>query len=299
MLHGLLMRGMSLVPRPIMRRMAGRYIAGETLQEAVARLELLGTQGYPGVLDILGEHVRDAAEARAAAEQYKRGADAIAARALDAYVSIKPTHLGLLLGEELALELYADVAAHCRELGVLVRVEMEDHLTTDATLRVFERLRARFANVGIVLQSRLLRTPDDVDALCGATANGVLDVRMVKGVYLEPESIAHTEPEPIRAAFVDCCARLWRRGARVCPATHDPELAERLALLLRELGKGPADYEFQVLMGVREDLWPSWRAAGHPVRVYVPYGPEWRAYSQRRMQRNPELFRAVLRNAWR
>jgi proline dehydrogenase len=119
---------------------------------------------------------------------------------------------------------------------------------------------------------------------------------MVKGIYLEPAAIAHTEPEPIRRAYVEASRLLLQRGARLSFATHDEVLAERLLAACRELGVPRERYEFQVLLGVREGLWQKWRAAGEHVRVYVPFGPEWRAYSTRRLRKNPEIFRHVLRD---
>ncbi len=282
-----------LVPTPVMRRLAGRYIAGEILPEAIEVLRKQAAAGHPGILDILGEDVKDEAEAREVCTHYKHAADAIHAHKLDANVSTKPTHLGLPLGEDLCLELYSELAAHTQKLGQFLRVEMEDHPTTDATLRIFEALRQKYDNVGIVLQSRLHRTLQDIAAL----ADGPLDVRMVKGIYLEPEKIAHTEYEPIARAYVDCCRALFERGARVCFATHDEIMAEDLIGLVREFKVDSDHYEFQVLLGVREFLWEQWKSAGHQVRIYVPYGPEWRAYSQRRLRKNPKLLRAVMRNA--
>lgn len=283
------------VPKPVLRRLAARYIAGETLPEALARLEHLARRGYPGILDVLGEGVTSAERARAAAESYAASAQAIAARALDCYVSVKPTHVGLTISEDLAHELYARLARRCAELSLFVRVEMEDHPTTDATLRTFERLRREHANVGLVLQSRLLRTPADIDRL----APGPLDVRMVKGIYLEPASIAHTEPEPIRQAYVQCVRQLAARGARLALATHDAELAAQCVEALRAAGRGPDTWEFQVLLGVREELWERWKQAGHRVRVYVPFGPEWRAYTLRRMKKNPQIVAQVMRQFFR
>lgn len=286
------------IPRPLMRRLASRYIAGETLEEALAKLASLAAHGHPGILDILGEHIADEAEARAVAASYAAAADQLAARRLDAYVSVKPTHLALTMNEALCLELYGGLAAHCRARGLRLRVEMEDHPTTDATLRVFEALRARFDNVGIVLQSRLFRTLDDIDRL----APGPLHVRMVKGIYLEPPAIAHTEAEPIRAAYVACTRKLLERGATISFATHDDALADRCVTLIGEFGHPRDGYEFQVLLGVREPLWERWRAAGHSVRVYVPYGPDWRAYSTRRLRKNPQILRHVMRDTlmfWR
>ncbi len=280
------------IPRPILRRLAGRYIAGEHLEDALEKLEALGRAGHPGIVDLLGEDVTSAEAARHVLDEYRAIARSVAQAGLDAYVSVKPTHLGLRLSEALCAELYAELARSCAAHGRFLRVEMEDHTTTDATLRVFEGLRARFDNVGIVLQSRLLRTPRDIDAL----APGPLAVRMVKGIYLEPRAIAHVEPEPIREAYVAQCRQLFERGARVSFATHDELLGERLLALCRELGVGQDRFEFQVLLGVREPLWDAWRGAGHTVRVYVPFGPQWRAYSTRRLRKNPQIFRHVLRD---
>ena len=295
MLHSLIVRAMPLVPRPIMRRVASRYIAGETLEQALTAVEGFAQRGYPGILDLLGEDVREELKAREAQATYRLAADGIAARSLDCHISIKPTHFGLNLNPNLAIDLYAELATHCADLGVFVRVEMEDHTTTDETLRLFAELRKDHENVGIVLQARLLRTIEDIEAL----GSEPVDVRVVKGVYIEPEEIAHTVPEQIRLAFVAACERLWKRGARVCLATHDQALGGRLILSVSKLRKTPDDYEFQVLMGVQEALWERWHGAGHPVRVYVPFGPQWRAYGQRRLARNPDLLRAVMRNFFR
>jgi proline dehydrogenase len=293
MLHKLLVSSISLVPRPMMRRIAGRYIAGETQEEALVKLRELAREGYPGILDILGEDSSSEAHARAATTAYIEGATAIAEAGLDTYVSIKPTHLGLRTSETLALELYRELTAHCARLGVRVRVEMEDHPNTDATLRLFETLRAEFDNVGIVLQARLLRTPDDIAKL----APGPLDLRMVKGIYLEPASIAHTERDPIRDAYLAACRQLLERGdVRVRFATHDDQLGEQLAALVKEFAVPRENYEFQVLLGVQNPLWKRWKSAGHTVRVYVPFGPEWREYSQRRLRKNPDLLKAVMRD---
>lgn len=280
------------VPTPIMRRLSSRYIAGETLDQAITRLEALRAAGFPGILDVLGEGVKSADEARRVADHYVEGAARLRAANLEVYVSVKPTHVGLSIGEELCYELYAKIAAALEPHGQFLRVEMEDHPTTDGTLRVFARLRARFEKVGIVLQSRLFRTLDDIRALPAVP----VDVRLVKGIYLEPAAIAHTEQNAIRAAYVACAQALLQRGDRISFATHDEFLAEQCLAEVRRAGRGHEAYEFQVLMGVREPLWQVWRSAGHQVRVYVPYGPDWRAYSQRRLRKNPKIFGHVLRD---
>lgn len=293
MLHKLFMATMPFVPRPLMRMIAGKYIAGETQAEALAELKRLAQAGFPGIYDILGEGSSTEEHARAAAREYHAGAIAIAQAGLDAYVSIKPTHMGLSSNEDLALELYRELAEACQELGVFMRIEMEDHPTTDATLRIFEVLRADFSGVGIVLQSRLLRTLKDIDDL----APGPLDVRLVKGIYLEPAEIAHTQRADISRAYVDCARRLLERGeCRLRFATHDASLAQNLAEQVQEFALPREAYEFQVLLGVQRPLWDTLRAEGHTVRVYVPFGPEWREYSQRRLGKNPDLLKAVMRD---
>ncbi len=291
MLHKVIAKGLEFVPKPVLSKIAGRYIAGETLEDELRELERVKAVGFKGIFDILGEHVRDADEARESVLEYIKGAEAIAKAGLDAYISIKPTHVGLLLDEALAAELYEQAVTRCAELGLLLRVEMEDHPTTDATLRIFEDLRTRHDNVGIVLQARLFRTLDDIEKM----AEGKVDVRLVKGIYIEPAAIAHTRPEPIRQAFVTCTQKLVDRGAHVRFGTHDALLAERLIRIVKERALTTEDYEFQVLLGVQEHLWSEWQTAGHPVRVYVPFGPEWKAYSLRRLSKNPQLLIAVTR----
>ena len=260
----------------------------------VVALERLGRAGFQSIIDILGEDVADEAAARGVVDQYKRASDGVAQGGYDAYVSVKPTHVGLRTSEELAHDLFAEIATHAAGHGQFMRVEMEDHTTTDATLRIFQRLRSAHDNVGIVLQSRLFRTADDVEALLATDPAG-LHVRMVKGIYLEPAEIAHVDPDPIRDAYVRLARRLVEAGAFVSAATHDELVAEAVAADCSALGR-PDAFELQVLMGVRPRLWDTWRANGWPVRVYVPYGPEWRAYSQRRLRKNPTIFRHVLKD---
>ena len=278
------------IPRPLMRQLSARYIAGETLEEALGKLRGLQARGFLGVLDSLGEDVADEAEARDVLRTYQEAATAASEAGLDSYVSIKPTHFGLRISRDLCEELYADLLSHCASIGVFARVEMEDHSTTDDTLEIFRSLRARFDNVGIVLQSRLFRTPEDVAALPESC-----DVRMVKGIYLEPAEIAHTQPEPIRQAFIDLTDTLLRSGHTVAVATHDPVMAD--AVLERQAAANVAEERtyFEVLLGVQERLWEDWKARGKTVRAYVPYGPEWRAYSQRRLRKNPEILRHLIK----
>lgn len=293
LLHQIVVSSLPLVPRTIMRRLAARYIAGERLEDATAVLRQMEERGFGGVLDILGEDVKDAAAADAALEEYERGVSVIAEGGLDSYVSVKPTHFGLRSDPERTRERYARLCAVAAKKGQLVRVEMEDHTTTDATLELFHSLRAEFENVGIVLQARLFRTPGDIEAL----GDDPVDVRMVKGIYLEPAEIAHTDHQAIRDAFVECSELLFRRGHTIAFATHDEHMAARVLRVASDLGVDPSRHYFEVLLGVQEPLWERWKAAGQRVRIYVPYGPEWRSYSQRRLRKNPEVLSHVMRNA--
>jgi proline dehydrogenase len=293
LLHSAVLAVLPRMPKPLMRRIAARYIAGESLEQALAKLAELARAGHAGILDILGEDVTTAEQARGVAREYAEAGERLADSRVDAYVSVKPTHLGLRLSEALALELYRDLARHLARRRLFLRVEMEDHTTTDATLRLFEALAAEFGSgVGIVLQSRLHRTPEDIRRLSRIPR---LSVRMVKGIYLEPAHLAHVDPVPIREAFFECSRALLEQGAKLSFATHDELLGERLIELARARGLPPTDYEFQVLLGVREPLWRKWRSAGQFVRVYVPYGPQWRPYSLRRLKKNPEILGHVLR----
>lgn len=279
------------MPRAVIWQVARRYVAGETLESAIARLTELGRRGHPGIIDVLGEEVHGEAQASRVVDEYRAAADAVVAAKLDAYVSAKPTHVGLRTSEQLALTNYGLLARHCKQRGLFLRVEMEDNTTTDATLRVFEALRREHDNVGIVLQSRLLRTPDDILEL----APGPLNVRMVKGIYLEPPEIAHTDAGAIRDAFVRCTQLLLERGAFVALGTHDEALGAQCIELVQRHRLTRDAYEFEVLLGVLEPLWKRWIAAGHSVRVYVPFGPQWLPYSLRRLRKNPVMLRHVMR----
>jgi proline dehydrogenase len=291
LLHSAVMKVMPHVPKAILWRVAKRYVAGDTLESAIERLKQLNGRGHPGVIDVLGEDVNSEEQARHVVTEYKQAAEAVVQNGIQAYVSVKPTHLGLRSSERLALANYAELAKYCKARKLLLRVEMEDASTTDATLRIFEELRKEHDNVGIVLQSRLFRTPDDIAKL----APGPLNVRMVKGIYLEPASIAHTEPDPIREAYIACSKQLFERRAFVALATHDASMGDRCAGLAKSLGVGKDGYEFQLLLGVMEPLWQRWLDQGHVVRVYVPFGPQWQPYSLRRMRKNPQIFWNVTR----
>lgn len=291
-----------LVPRVLVWRLARRYVAGEHLTDAVARLRQLRADGFGGILDVLGEAIESTQEAEAAAAEYTRALEMLAPDDLDTPISVKPTHLGAMLDRALCERLLSALCARAAADGRRVRLEMEDAPTIDATLAVFEAVSARHDNLGCVIQSRLFRSADDIARLLASRTGAPLDVRLVKGIYLEPASIAWTEDADICRSYVEIARTLLDGGARVGLATHDDALAEACLELVRERGLDtpPAAerrYEFQCLMGVRAPFAAGLRDAGHRVRVYVPYGKDWHAYSMRRLTRNPEIARHVLRAA--
>jgi proline dehydrogenase len=286
-----LVAGLPAVPKPIVGKVASRYVAGETLADAVRAVRSLNEQGAMATIDVLGEEVHERGKATAAVEEYLRVFDAIAREGIDSNVSIKLTLLGLEIDEGFCRDNVARIAETAKRYGNFVRIDMEDSSCTDATLRIYRELQERYGNLGVVLQAYMRRTLCDIDGLPAEGAN----VRLCKGIYVEPRSIAWKGYETVRANFVAALAKLLRRGVYACVATHDEYLACRAAALIGEHGLAPRQYEFQMLLGVDEELRRILIAAGHRLRVYVPYGRDWYPYSLRRLRENPEMARHVLK----
>ncbi len=277
-----LVRLLPAVPKPVVQRFSSRYIAGSTLSDAVGVVRRLNAEGMLATIDVLGEEITHADEARAIARAYLDVFDAIERDGLDANVSVKLTSLGLKLSYDLCKENVLEVLAQ----GRFVRIDMEDSTTTDATLRLYRELRkAGHDNVGVVLQAYLRRTLDDVRALADLKPN----VRLCKGIYVEPPSLAYRGADSVRTSFVQCLDTLLEAGAYVAVATHDEKLiAEALRRDVPEL---------QMLLGVREDRARELVADGRRVRIYVPFGEQWYAYSLRRLQENPAMATTIARAA--
>ncbi len=282
-----------LVPRALVGRLSRRYIAGETRQDALEMGRRLQEGGYRVTYDVLGEAVRDPAGVAAAAREYSLLLAELVTRGLERNISIKPTQMGLLLDRELVLGTMREICGEAREAGAFVRWEMEDSPTAEATLEVFARLRQEYlGTVGCVLQSRLRRAEEDAHRLL--QEGDALNVRLVKGVYLEPPEIAWTTPDDINAAYLRILRLLLEGGAFVGVATHDDRLLRALDGLLAEQPAWREQVEVQMLLGVRERLRSQVRDSGLPVRVYVPYGSQWLPYVRRRLRENPTLARHAL-----
>jgi proline dehydrogenase len=268
------------VPRPIVRRIADRYIAGEEIDDAVATTAQLNEAGMTATIDVLGEEIHNAEEAQEIVDAYHDTLDAIGEHGLDANVSVKPTAVGLKLGYEVGSANVESLVRHAAETGNFVRIDMEDSTTTDDTLRMYRELRnAGLDNVGVVLQARLRRTLDDIAALADLQPN----VRICKGIYLEPEEIAYTEFDEIRESYVRSLEALVEAASYVGIATHDEFLISEGKRIAKER------YEFQMLLGVRASLGRELVQEGERLRIYVPFGRQWYEYSLRRLQENPRI----------
>ena len=274
------------VPKPVVRRLAGRYIAGDELQDAVAVVRTVNAESKLATIDVLGEEITNLDDARAIAGSYHDVFETIDREALDSNVSVKLTGLGLNLSPDVCRENLEALVADAAARNNFVRIDMEDSSTTSDTLRLYRELReAGHERVGIVLQATLKRTVADVDALAELRPN----VRLCKGIYIEPPEIAFREYEAVRANFVRVLDALLDAGCYVGVATHDEWLVERAREAIAERGLTRDEYEFQMLLGVRPELGDRLVEEGHRLRIYVPFGTHWYRYSLRRLQENPKM----------
>ncbi|HVT15470.1 MAG TPA: proline dehydrogenase family protein [Thermoanaerobaculia bacterium] len=287
----LLVTTLPVVPRFIVGKVASRYVAGETLEEALAVVRSLNEEGAMATIDVLGEEVHERGKALAAVEEYLRVFASIGSQRLDANVSIKLSLLGLKIDEAFCRDNVERIAAAAAERGNFVRIDMEDSSCTDATLRIYSDLQPRHGNLGVVLQAYMRRTLDDIDGLPRQGAS----VRLCKGIYVEPRRIAWKGYETVRANFVRALEKLIEAGIYPAIATHDEYLVAAAAALIDRHRLERHQYEFQMLLGVDQELRRILIDAGHRLRVYVPFGRDWYPYSMRRLRENPEVARYVLR----
>jgi proline dehydrogenase len=281
------------VRRHGMRFGAGRFVAGVTLDQAVVVLRRLNEKGLLANTTLLGEGVSDEAETRVVVESYKGILDRIAAEGLRVNVALKLTHLGLAFDEELTRANIGELVAHAAGVGNFVRLDMEESAFVDATLRVYRGLReAGHDNVGTVLQSYLYRTPADLDALLDLSPN----LRLVKGAYLEPASVAYPEKRDVDTAYGRLVERSLSAGGFTGIATHDTDLIEA-AIAYAEANAVPRDrFQFQMLYGVRARLQLELVQRGYDVLVATPYGPDWYRYLMRRLAERPANVLFIARN---
>jgi proline dehydrogenase len=271
--------------------LAKRFVAGERVEDAIEAVAALNAQGISATLDFLGEDVTSPLEADRTRDAYLELLATLRARALDANVSLKLTAIGLAIDEELAYRNLREILRAAEpQRDPFVRIDMESSRVTDVTLRLFERAFGESPNVGPVLQAYLKRTPADVERTIALGAR----VRLVKGAYNEPRTIAYKDMPTIRGAFLRCAEALLERGRYPAIATHDEALIDAVRTFSGTHGIGKERFEFQLLYGVRPDLQRLLVGQGYRVRVYVPYGTHWAAYFYRRiMERRENLWFAL------
>lgn len=280
---------------PPTRAMVRRFVAGDRLDDALAVLEGLRERSLRWTVDVLGEAVASREMAVAAADRYIATLDALAERGLEANVSLKLTQMGLDVDAGFCRANVGRVVARAREVGAFVRIDMEDHTRADATLEIARALHADYADVGVVIQSYLRRSAADVERLIGER----IRVRLCKGAYDEPASVAYTTRAEVDASFGRLMERLLVDGRYPAIATHDEALIGQAIELGRRLGIGPERWEFQMLYGIRRDLQEWLAGEGFTLRVYVPYGAEWYPYFMRRLAERPANVLFVVRSVLR
>ena len=279
------------------KRLAQRFVAGETLDEAIGAVEPLNKKGITTSLDLLGESVHTEREAQAATREILTMLDRINERRVEANVSLKLTQMGLDISEELCVALMHDVVGRARDLRTFIRIDMEDSTYTERTLRLFEdRLHPSYGDhVGIVLQSYLYRTLADVERAIAIKAR----VRLCKGAYKEPATVAYPEKADVDANYVRCMHKLLSEGNYPAIATHDDRIIKEAKRYVRANGIGPERFEFQMLYGVRRDLQERLVREGWRVRVYVPFGTQWYPYLMRRLAERPSNVAFITGNVVR
>lgn len=278
------------LPRFIVRRTASRYVAGETLDDALRAMKELAAEGAMSTLDVLGESVTRKEQTYETRDEYLRALDVIAAAGVPANISIKPTAVGLAIDPALAKENCAAICRKAREKGIFVRLDMEDTPFTESTIQLVLDLRKEFESVGVVIQAYLRRSLGDLDRLIAAGLN----VRICKGIYVEPRADAYKDRQVVIENFAALVEKHLAAGCYVGIATHDEACVQRALATIDRLKLTPDKYEFQMLLGVDPQLRKILLKAGHRLRVYVPYGRDWYAYSIRRLKENPAIARHVV-----
>jgi len=281
-----------LVPKFIVYLFAKRYIAGPTLEMAIDTIKDFNARGIVATLDILGEEIEKKEDSLKVVEEYKQALAEIKSNNLDANISVKPTHLGLKIDKEFCYQNIRTLVIEAKKCNNFVRIDMEDYTCTTDTIDIYSRLHKEFNNVGVVIQTYLRRTIEDVNQLIPEKAN----LRLCKGIYVEPPQIAYKDYDIINSNFQYTLRKLLENKCYVGIATHDEKLIWHALSLIDELNLKKEEYEFQMLLGVTEDLRDILVDAGHRMRIYIPFGEHWHAYSMRRLKENPQVAMYIIKH---
>ncbi|WP_304130710.1 proline dehydrogenase family protein [Ignavibacterium album] len=291
-LNQLIVSIVQMMPKNIVGFFSRKYIAGESLEDGINVVKQLNAQGIYATMDVLGEAVKNKEESIEAKNKAMEVLEAIEKHKLLANLSIKPTQMGLLIDEDFAYEQILDLVRRAHEINNFVRIDMEDSSTTDMTINLYKRIYQQYKNVGIVIQAYLKRSFDDVLILNKLGTN----YRLCKGIYVEPASIAIKDRQAIRENYLKILKQMFIDGNYVGIATHDKYLIDESYKMIREMNIPKNKFEFQMLLGVREDLRDKINRDGYKIRVYVPFGKDWYAYSVRRLKENPSIARHIVKS---
>jgi len=283
--HNLLVKMVQAMPENLVWLFSKKYIAGKTLQSAIDTVKQLNSKGIYATLDVLGESIKTKEEAIEAKNKAMEVFDAIVENKLLANLSIKPTQMGLAIDKELAYQQILELVKRADSIKNFVRIDMEDSPYTDSTLEVYKRIFSEYKNVGVVLQAYLKRTMNDTIVLNKIGTN----YRLCKGIYIELATIAYKDKQAIRDNFVKNLELMFKNGNYVGIATHDEYLINKSYDLIIQMNIPKDKFEFQMLLGVREDLRDKINKDGYKIRIYVPFGEDWYKYSIRRLQENPNI----------
>ncbi|MGB9696273.1 MAG: proline dehydrogenase family protein [Ignavibacteria bacterium] len=291
-LNTALVQFIQILPRKIVRIFANRYIAGDKLQDAIDKVIYLNNRNIMATMDVLGESIKDRNEAIASKDESLKVLEAIDKHKLNSNLSIKLTMLGLNLNYDFCLSLVREIVSHAKSLNNFVRIDMEDSSVTDATINIYRDIREEFDNVGIVIQAYLRRSEEDIRKLTDEGAN----IRLCKGIYVEPESIAFKKKAEIRENFLRLLRIIFEKRTYVGIATHDDYLITQAYKMIKDYNLSQQEYEFQMLLGVRENLRDKIVTDGHRMRIYTPFGNRWYQYSIRRFKENPNVAGQILKS---
>jgi proline dehydrogenase len=290
--NNLIVRVVQLMPKPVVGFFSKKYIAGETLLDAVDFVKKLNLKGIYATMDVLGESVANKEESIKCKQEALEVLEAIEKNKLMANLSIKPTQMGLAIDEQFAFEQILELVKKAAEYKNFVRIDMEDSPFTDKTLNLYKRIYADYKNVGVVIQAYMKRSIDDVVALDKIGTN----YRLCKGIYVEPAAIAYKSKQEVRDNYLKILDQMFKDGNYVGIATHDKPLIDAAYTRIKEQNIVKEKFEFQMLLGVREDLRDKINSDGYKIRIYVPFGKDWYAYSVRRLKENPSVAGTIAKS---
>ena len=293
MINNILASSVSVMPKWFIKLFSKSYIAGHRPSEVIDIVKNLNSQGFSATIDILGEHINSQDKTNSVTKEYIQIYNDIAKNSVDSNISVKPTHIGLDISMDLALENFKILINKASESSNFLRIDMESSINTDSTFKIYDDLFKIYPKVGVVLQAYLKRSIADIEKLAGPGFNA----RICKGIYKENKNIAYQDPEDISKNFLAMAKAMLAKNSYACYATHDLQLIDELVSLTKEMDADTSKFEFQVLYGVpMKGKLDELLKSGYKVRVYVPYGPDWYDYSIRRIKENPNIAGYVIKN---